>query len=96
VIGTQPSEADVVAIIDQEMSTSTPSARLGIDDLSKRSLCKARTRRLTRCTVGYALYEAEPGQPHSQRIRRACAGCGWTRWSLWLAASYRSLFAWES
>jgi len=43
-------------LFDREISTSIPSARLGIDDLSKRPLYKARTR--TRCTVAYAIYEA--------------------------------------
>ncbi|MBE0315496.1 SymE family type I addiction module toxin [Xanthomonas citri] len=36
------------------------------DDLPPRPPRKARTP--TRCTVGYAFYEAEPGRPHSQRI----------------------------
>ncbi|MEA9906877.1 hypothetical protein VDG44_20545, partial [Xanthomonas campestris pv. raphani] len=37
-----------------------------VDDLPPRPPRKARTP--TRCTVGYAFYEAEPGRPHSQRI----------------------------
>ncbi|PPU13255.1 type I toxin-antitoxin system SymE family toxin [Xanthomonas arboricola pv. corylina] len=36
------------------------------DDLPPRPPRKARTP--TRCTVGYAFYDAEPGRPHSQRI----------------------------
>ncbi len=36
------------------------------DDLPQRPPRRARTP--TRCTVGYAFYEAEPGRPHSQRI----------------------------
>ncbi|CEJ46901.1 SymE family type I addiction module toxin [Xanthomonas citri] len=36
------------------------------DDLPPRPPRKARTP--TRCTVGYAFYEAEAGRPHSQRI----------------------------
>ncbi|MFC0156328.1 SymE family type I addiction module toxin [Xanthomonas dyei] len=36
------------------------------DDLPQRPPRKARTP--TRCTVGYAFYEAEPGRTHSQRI----------------------------
>jgi toxic protein SymE len=39
--------------------------RRRVDDLP-RPPCKARTP--TRCTVGYAFYDAEPGLPHSQRI----------------------------
>ncbi|WP_179465323.1 SymE family type I addiction module toxin [Xanthomonas arboricola] len=37
-----------------------------VDDLPPRPPRKARTP--TRCTVGYAFYDAEPGRPHSQRI----------------------------
>ena len=37
-----------------------------VDDLPPRPPRKASTP--TRCTVGYAFYEAEPGRPHSQRI----------------------------
>ncbi len=37
-----------------------------VDDLPLRPPRKARTP--TRCTVGYAFYDAEPGRPHSQRI----------------------------
>ncbi|MCW1977999.1 SymE family type I addiction module toxin [Xanthomonas campestris] len=37
-----------------------------VDDLPPRPPRKARTP--TRCTVGYAFYEAEPGRRHSQRI----------------------------
>ncbi len=37
-----------------------------MDDLPPRPPRKARTP--TRCTVGYAFYDAEPGRPHSQRI----------------------------
>ncbi|MCC5094374.1 MULTISPECIES: SymE family type I addiction module toxin [Xanthomonas] len=40
--------------------------RRRVDDLPPRPPRKARTP--TRCTVGYAFYEAEPGRPHSQRI----------------------------
>ncbi|WP_386341760.1 SymE family type I addiction module toxin [Xanthomonas citri pv. citri] len=36
------------------------------DDLPPRPPRKARTP--TRCTVGYAFYDAEPGRPDSQRI----------------------------
>ncbi|MBO9769752.1 MULTISPECIES: SymE family type I addiction module toxin [Xanthomonas] len=36
------------------------------DNLPPRPPRKARTP--TRCTVGYAFYDAEPGRPHSQRI----------------------------
>ncbi|MEE5092478.1 SymE family type I addiction module toxin [Xanthomonas euvesicatoria] len=36
------------------------------DDIPPRPPRKARTP--TRCTVGYAFYDAEPGRPHSQRI----------------------------
>ncbi len=34
-----------------------------VDDLPPR-----KARMPTRCTVGYAFYDAEPGRPHSQRI----------------------------
>ncbi|MEC5077574.1 SymE family type I addiction module toxin [Xanthomonas oryzae] len=37
-----------------------------VDDLPPRPPRKARTP--TRCTVGYAFYDAEPGRPDSQRI----------------------------
>ncbi|AOL18786.1 hypothetical protein MOU_20485 [Xanthomonas citri pv. malvacearum str. GSPB1386] len=37
-----------------------------VDDLPPRPPRKARTP--TRCTVGYAFYEAEAGRSHSQRI----------------------------
>ncbi|ATS52760.1 type I toxin-antitoxin system SymE family toxin [Xanthomonas citri pv. fuscans CFBP 6996] len=37
-----------------------------VDDLPQRPPRKARTP--TRCTVGYAFYDAAPGRPHSQRI----------------------------
>ncbi|PPU67063.1 SymE family type I addiction module toxin [Xanthomonas pisi] len=37
-----------------------------VDDLPPRPPRKARTP--TRCTVGYAFYDAAPGRPHSQRI----------------------------
>ncbi|WP_184632138.1 SymE family type I addiction module toxin [Xanthomonas arboricola] len=37
-----------------------------VDDLPPRPPRKARTP--TRCTVGCAFYDAEPGRPHSQRI----------------------------
>ncbi|CAE6781705.1 toxic protein SymE [Xanthomonas sp. 3376] len=37
-----------------------------VDDLPPRPPRKARIP--TRCTVGYAFYDAEPGRPHSQRI----------------------------
>ena len=37
-----------------------------MDDLPPRPPRKARTP--TRCMVGYAFYDAEPGRPHSQRI----------------------------
>ncbi|CAD1794580.1 MULTISPECIES: SymE family type I addiction module toxin [Xanthomonas] len=37
-----------------------------VDDLPPRPPRKARMP--TRCTVGYAFYDAEPGRPHSQRI----------------------------
>ncbi|XHH28925.1 SymE family type I addiction module toxin [Xanthomonas euroxanthea] len=40
--------------------------RSRVDDLPPRPPRKARTP--TRCTVGYAFYDAEPGRPHSQRI----------------------------
>ncbi|MBB5768528.1 toxic protein SymE [Xanthomonas arboricola] len=40
--------------------------RLRADDLPPRPPRKARTP--TRCTVGYAFYDAEPCRPHSQRI----------------------------
>ncbi|WP_184362283.1 SymE family type I addiction module toxin [Xanthomonas euroxanthea] len=40
--------------------------RLRADDLPPRPPRKARTP--TRCTVGYAFYDAEPGRSHSQRI----------------------------
>ncbi len=36
------------------------------DDIPPRRPRKPRTP--TRCTVGYAFYDAEPGRPHSQRI----------------------------
>ncbi|MFW9487403.1 SymE family type I addiction module toxin [Xanthomonas euvesicatoria pv. euvesicatoria] len=36
------------------------------NDIPQRPPRKPRTP--TRCTVGYAFYEAEPGRPHSQRI----------------------------
>ncbi|MBO9739847.1 type I toxin-antitoxin system SymE family toxin [Xanthomonas axonopodis pv. begoniae] len=36
------------------------------DDIPPRPPRKARTP--TRCTVGYAFYDAAPGRPHSQRI----------------------------
>ncbi|WP_428960017.1 SymE family type I addiction module toxin [Xanthomonas oryzae] len=36
------------------------------DDIPPRPPRKPRTP--TRCTVGYAFYDAEPGRPHSQRI----------------------------
>jgi toxic protein SymE len=39
------------------------------DDLPPRPPRPPRKARMpTRCTVGYAFYEAEPGRPHSQRI----------------------------
>ncbi|TBX00225.1 SymE family type I addiction module toxin, partial [Xanthomonas citri] len=37
-----------------------------VGDLPPRPPRKARAP--TRCTVGYAFYDAEPGRPHSQRI----------------------------
>nr|WP_237716127.1 SymE family type I addiction module toxin [Xanthomonas phaseoli] len=37
-----------------------------VGDLPPRPPRKAGAR--TRCTVGYAFYDAEPGRPHSQRI----------------------------
>ncbi|CAE1138159.1 SymE family type I addiction module toxin [Xanthomonas euroxanthea] len=40
--------------------------RSRVDDLPPRPPRKARTP--TRCTVGYAFYDAEPGRPQSQRI----------------------------
>ncbi|MCS3745652.1 toxic protein SymE [Xanthomonas arboricola] len=40
--------------------------RRRVDDLPPRPPRKARMP--TRCTVGYAFYDAEPGRPHSQRI----------------------------
>ncbi|MBB4755972.1 toxic protein SymE [Xanthomonas campestris] len=44
--------------------------RSRVDDLPPRPPRKARTP--TRCTVGYAFYDAEPGRPHSQRIPSVC------------------------
>ncbi|WP_080766141.1 SymE family type I addiction module toxin, partial [Xanthomonas citri] len=57
-----PSPTFDVDNLDSDRRHNRPRA----DDLPPRPPRKARTP--TRCTVGYAFYEAEPGRPHSQRI----------------------------
>lgn len=47
-------------------STSTGAITDLARTIYRRPPRKARTP--TRCTVGYAFYDAEPGRPHSQRI----------------------------
>ncbi|MBV6843677.1 SymE family type I addiction module toxin [Xanthomonas euvesicatoria] len=55
-----------VATFDADNLAFDRRHRPRVDDLPPRPPRKARAP--TRCTVGYAFYEAEPGRPHSQRI----------------------------
>ncbi|WP_184352180.1 SymE family type I addiction module toxin [Xanthomonas arboricola] len=63
---TQPMRLVPSPTFDVDNLTFDRRHRPRVDDLPPRPPRKARTP--TRCTVGYAFYDAEPGRPHSQRI----------------------------
>ncbi|WP_435014525.1 SymE family type I addiction module toxin [Xanthomonas arboricola] len=63
---TQPMRLVPSPTFDVDNLTFDRRPRPPVDDLPPRPPRKARTP--TRCTVGYAFYDAESGRPHSQRI----------------------------
>ncbi|WP_126944207.1 MULTISPECIES: SymE family type I addiction module toxin [Xanthomonas] len=69
-------ERAVTPVKDAQPMRLVPSPTFDVDNLDfdrrpKRrvdDLPPRKARMPTRCTVGYAFYDAEPGRPHSQRI----------------------------